>query len=184
LKLSDEEILAGCIKQQPAAQSALYQKYSAKLMAVCTRYAHTTFEAEDIFQDSFIKIFKNIGGYTGKGSLEGWVKHIVINTAINHFHSNKKHYYHDDPDNHFDLQNHDVDVLSEMTATEITALISQLAEGYRIIFNLFVVEGFNHAEIATMLNISEGTSKSQLSKAKQQLRKMITNLKHPHYVAG
>jgi len=182
LKLSEEEILEGCMKQKPAAQEALYKKYGARMMAVCMRYAHTTFEAEDIFQDGFVRIFKSIINFSRTGSLEGWMKQIMVNTAINHYHSNKKHYNNDEFDKHFDIHHHDADAISDISAEEITAMISQLADGYRIVFNLFVVEGYSHLEIADMLEISEGTSKSQLSKAKQLLRKMILNLKHPDYV--
>ena len=154
------------------------------MMAVCMRYAHTTFEAEDIFQDAFIRIFKSIANFTNSGSLEGWMKHTVVNTAINHYHANKKHYNHEDATHQYDLQSNDADVIADISAAEITALVAQLAEGYRMIFNLYVVEGYSHVEIAKILGISEGTSKSQLSKAKQQLRKLITNLKHPYYVPG
>lgn len=153
-------------------------------MAMCMRYAHTSFEAEDIFQEAFVKIFKNIGTFKNTGSLEGWMKHIVVNTAINHYHSNKKYNNNSDIADHYDITSQEQDVLADITVDELMTLISRLSEGYRLVFNMYVVEGYSHAEIAKILQINEGTSKSQLSKAKNILRNMITNLKHPDYVTG
>lgn len=181
LKLTEAEIIEGCLKQKPAAQEALYKLYSARLLAICTRYAHTSFEAEDIFQEAFIKVFKNIDQYKGQGSFEGWLKHIFVNTAINHFHKSKKHNNHQDPEDYADTVTSDTDIIGSISADELTAVISKLPEGYRMVFNLYVVEGFNHKEIADMLGISEGTSKSQYAKAKAYLKKLLTQLRYPHY---
>ena len=181
MKLTEAEIIEGCKKQKPAAQEALYKQYSSRLLAICSRYAHTTFEAEDIFQEAFIKVFKNIEQYKGQGSFEGWLRHIFVNTAINHYHKNKKHSNHQDPESYAETVTSDTDIIGNISADELTKVIAQLPDGYRIVFNLFVVEGFTHKEISEMLGINEGTSKSQLAKAKLHLKKLLTQLRYPHY---
>ncbi|MBT9146003.1 MAG: ECF RNA polymerase sigma factor SigW [candidate division WS2 bacterium] len=182
MKLSEKEIIAGCKEQKPLAQSALYQQYSSRLMAICARYAYTSFEAEDIFQDAFVKVFKNIEQYKGEGSFEGWLKHIFVNTAINHFHKNKKHYHQSDSAEFSENFITEEDAVSQMSAAELTQIISQLPDGYRMVFNLYVVDGYTHKEIGELLGISEGTSKSQLAKGKAILKKIITKQRDKQYV--
>lgn len=143
-------------------------------MAVCIRYTHSRFEAEDIFHEAFVKVFKYIHTWQG-GSFEGWMRRIFVNTAINHYHQNKKFFDH--VDSSFvetSLPSND-NVIGDLSNQELLELINQLPEGYRLVFNLHVVEGYNHNEIADMLNIAEGSSKSQLSKAKAYLKKLIEN---------
>lgn len=152
-------------------------------MAVCTRYAYTSFEAEDIFQEAFVKVFKNLGSYQGKGSFEGWVRYIFINTAINHYNKNKKHYYQADAEDQQEVSSQEADAMSRLTHQEMLDLVQKLPDGYRMVFNLYVIEGYNHREIAEMLGINEGTSKSQLSKAKALLKKSILNLLEQRHVA-
>lgn len=166
-----------------AHQEALYKRYASKMMAVCTRYAYTSFEAEDIFQEAFVKVFKNLGSYQGKGSFEGWVRYIFINTAINHYNKNKKHYYQADAEDQQEVSSQEADAMSRLTHQEMLDLVQKLPDGYRMVFNLYVIEGYNHREIAEMLGINEGTSKSQLSKAKALLKKSILNLLEQRHVA-
>lgn len=147
------------------------------MMAVCVRYAYTSFEAEDIFQDAFVKVFSRMDQYQGKGSFEGWLRHIFVNTAINHYTRNKKHYQQADVEEQLDITNSDVDAVGQMTHEELLELIRSLPEGYRVVFNLNVIEGYTHKEIAEMLGINEGTSKSQLSKAKSILQRKISKSK-------
>lgn len=143
------------------------------LMSVCMRYAQQTFEAEDILHQGFIKIFKYIHTFNGSGSFIGWMKRIVINAAIKHYSSNKKHYYHSQESEALQLAETEHDVFEKLTAEDLMKLINTLPEGYRMIFNLYVVEGYKHREISEMLNISEGTSKSQLAKAKAMLQRRL-----------
>jgi len=170
--MTEEEIIRGCIDRKASAQEKLYGIYSRRMMAVCLRYSRTRFDAEDIFHEAFVKVFNNIHLWSG-GSFEGWMRRIFINTAINHYHQNKK--YRDHIDSSFvenTLSSTD-NIISQLSNQELLELIAKLPDGYRMIFNLYVVEGYNHVEIAEMLNIAEGSSKSQLFKAKAHLKKMI-----------
>lgn len=142
------------------------------MMAVCLRYTRSRAEAEDIFHEAFIKVFKHIGTWQG-GSFEGWIRRIFVNTAINHFRQNRKYLDHVDASQaEFAMSSSD-NIIGELSNQELLDLIAGIPEGYRVVFNLYVVEGYNHTEIAEMLGIAEGSSKSQLSKAKNYLRKLI-----------
>lgn len=172
--MTELEIIEGCKQHKASAQEKLYSLYSRRMMAVCIRYTHSRFEAEDIFHEAFVKVFKYIHTWQG-GSFEGWMRRIFVNTAINHYHQNKKFFDH--VDSSFvetSLPSND-NVIGDLSNQELLELINQLPEGYRLVFNLHVVEGYNHNEIADMLNIAEGSSKSQLSKAKAYLKKLIEN---------
>ncbi len=172
-----EKVIFDCKRQKRKAQVLLYKQYSSQLLGVCMRYVADKSEAEDILQDAFLKIFNNIKEYNGKGHFEGWMRKIVVNTAITHFHKHKKHYYHDDID---DVE--DADVMYNITPEteydekELLKLLNKMPDGYRVIFNLYAVEGFKHKEIAEKLNIEENTSKSQYLRAKKWLVKEMSNL--------
>ncbi|MDJ1498714.1 sigma-70 family RNA polymerase sigma factor [Cytophagaceae bacterium DM2B3-1] len=169
---SEQEIIAGCQQQKPAFQEKLYQLYSRKMMAVCMRYTRSRFEAEDIFHEAFVRVFANIHTYNG-GSFEGWLRRIFVNTAINNYHKNRKYQDHLDYSLVEESSPAEDDIVSQISSQELLALINQLPEGYRLVFNLYVVEGFTHREIADMLQIAEGTSKSQLAKAKNYLKDLL-----------
>lgn len=182
--LPDVEIIEGCLRGKPAAQEMLYKKYSGLMMAICKRYAYTTFEAEDIFQEAFIRVFKSLDTYKGQGSFEGWMRQIFVNTALNHYHRNKKFYFHEETDDHhLEISDPNPDAIADLSAEDLTRLIASLPEGYRLVFNLYVIEGYSHKEISDLLNISEGTSKSQLFKAKAILKKLLQPYSNqPDYV--
>jgi RNA polymerase sigma-70 factor (ECF subfamily) len=173
--LSDEQIIEGCKRNEPACFESLYRRYAARLMSLALRYANTTFEAEDILQEAFIRIFQTIGSYTHRGSFEGWLKRIVAHTAINHYHKHKKHFVggpdegNSEPDGDAGLGG----VVDQLSAEELIHIIQSLPDGYRMVFNLYEMEGFTHREIAGMLGIAESSSKSQLTRAKQLLRKLL-----------
>jgi RNA polymerase sigma-70 factor (ECF subfamily) len=170
--MTEQEIIQGCIENKASAQEKLYALYSRRMMAICLRYTRSRAEAEDIFHEAFIKVFKNIHTWQG-GSFEGWMRRIFVNTAINHFHQNKKYFDHVDAAYAESMLSSTENVISQLSNQELLEIIDRLPDGYKIIFNLHVVEGYNHAEIAQMLNIAEGSSKSQLSKAKAYLKKLI-----------
>ncbi|MBN1597877.1 MAG: sigma-70 family RNA polymerase sigma factor [Bacteroidales bacterium] len=159
------------------AQVALYEHYAPSLLAVCSRYVADKSEAEDILQESFLKIFKNIKEYSGKGHFENWMKKIVVNTAITHFNREKKHYYHDEIENvqDFELQ-YTLSPDKEFDAFELQKLLKKMPEGYRVIFNLYAVEGYKHKEIAQKLNIEESTSKTQYLRAKNWIIREMKKL--------
>lgn len=144
-------------------------------MTVCRRYAGDPTEAEDMLQESFIRIFSNIAQYRFDGSLEGWIRRIVINTALRILQKKKLRF--SDIDEELDLQQSmTVDAFTALSAEELLKLISGLPDGYRIVFNLYVLEGYDHNEIATMLDINASTSRSQLAKARKVLQTQIENL--------
>ncbi len=145
-------------------------------MAVCRRYVRNRMEADDIFQESFIKIFEKIGTLRDVSLADAWVKQIVIRTAINHYEANLKYYKMESADNLKYTQTDDWSILNKLSTDSLFKLIQELPDGYRVIFNLYVIDGFTHPEIAEMLNINEGTSKSQLSKARDYLKKQLQKL--------
>ncbi len=170
--MTENEIIQECLKNKASAQEKLYALYSRRMMAICLRYTRSRFEAEDIFHEAFVKVFKSIHTWKG-GSFEGWMRRIFVNTAINHFHQNRKYFDHVDSSYAEVKLSSSDNVISDMSNQELLDTINRLPEGYKMIFNLHVVEGYNHNEIAEMLNIAEGSSKSQLSKAKTYLKKLI-----------
>ncbi len=175
---SEQDILAGCLKGKQQAQRKLYEKYSRLLLGVCNRYAVSLEEAEDILQEGFVKIFLNIKEFKGEGSLLAWMRRIMINTAITHFHKTRKHRYHDDlsevQETRFEEKGwSEVDFSRE----ELYKVIHQMPDGYRMVFNLYAVEGYKHREIAEILGIDENTSKSQYSRARTWLQQRLNRIR-------
>ncbi len=172
--LNIEKIIEGCKNNNQIAQKKLYDVYSHIFFGLCIRYASDNAEAEDILQEGFIKIFTKISKYSGKGSFEGWMKRIIINIAITTYHKNKKHnqLYNIDTINERNIYTNEPERES-FSKDELLQAVRSLPKGYRIVFNLFAIEGYKHKEIANILNISINTSKSQYSRAKKLLRKKL-----------
>jgi RNA polymerase sigma factor (sigma-70 family) len=178
--ISDEQIINGCKKGKRHAFNMLYKKYAAIMLGVCLRYSRNKVEAEDILQEGFIKVFKKIGSFEGRGKFQNWLKRIMVNTAINHYKANKKFYQNEEfePTNkehaESDFQTDEsFQNTFNFTADELMEMINTLPDGYRMVFNLYVFEGFSHQEISDIMEIGTGTSKSQLSKARKYLRKKV-----------
>lgn len=172
-----EDIIAGCKKGNPKHQEELYKRFAGKMMAVCKRYVRTDFEAEDVFQDAFLKVFMSLNSFSNAVPFEAWLRRIVVNTAINHYHKTKKErFFNSTSDENLPEIAIDDDYIDVLSAEEISKMIQLLPDGYRLVFNLYVVEGYTHQEISEILNISPGTSKSQLFKAKQILKSKIVAL--------
>ena len=170
--IDETDLIKGCIDGDRRMQEALYNRFSPRMYAVCLRYAGNAEEAEDILQEGFIKIFKKLDTFRSEGSFEGWIRRIFVNTAIEHF--RRKRYLQTVSEKEENtIEGKDISVLDKMAAKDIMALIKELSPGYRTVFNMYVVEGYTHKEIADMLNISEGTSKSQLSRAKVILQGLV-----------
>lgn len=164
-----------CTLQNRRAQEQIYNYFSKKMYAVCLRYAHTTVEAEDILQNAFVKIFTKHQLYDKTGALDGWIKRIVINTAIETFRKNKGKYTESIED--WESTQKISSLSADQTEyKDLLALIQRLPLGYRTIFNLYAIEGYSHREIADLLDISEGTSKSQLSRARQWLQSYLNKV--------
>ena len=176
----EEKLVRGCVKGKARAQEQLYHKYYRTMFGVCLRYCKDRDVAEDVLQDGFIKVFKHIGKYRGAGSLEGWIRRIMVNTALEHHRKAARFFALTDLD---EAMSEDAghDVVAQMGEEEILGLIQELPDGYRTIFNLFAIEGYSHREIAAQLNISEGTSKSQFARARKQLQEKVLALQGDSY---
>jgi len=174
--MSEKELIIGCQQNDSKSQTAFYHKYKGRLMGVCRRYARNTAEAEDILQEAFIKIFKNIAEIRNPEAILAWLRKIVTNTAINYYRT--KTIYQQTTD--YEVITHSNDeywqLMAHLSTEEITRLINALPDGYRMVFNLYVIDGYDHAEIAQMLDISENTSRSQLFKAREVLKKKLKEL--------
>lgn len=162
-------LIVACQKNDSKSQEQLYHLYSRLVMGICLRYTKSKYDAEDVLQEIFIKIFQNIQQYRNEGSFEGWVRRISVNTCLKKIQKDKVIYQEEINDN-LPEKSIDENALEKMAVNELVAIINLLPLGYKTVFNLFVVEGFSHKEIAETLNISEGTSKSQFFYAKKMLK--------------
>lgn len=170
----ENEIIQGCMKGERKFQQMLYNSLSTKMFSVCLRYASEYNTAQDLLQEGFVKVFRNIEKFRGEGSFEGWVRRIFVNTAIEHYRKQVNMYaLHDSGTNAYQDYNHNA--LETLKYEDILKMIQRLSDGYRTVFNLYVIEGYSHKEIGELLGISEGTSKSQLARARYLLQKMITD---------
>ena len=164
-KQIDEKIVQACLKGDLKAQHAFYTFFSSSMFAVCLRYSNTREDAKDILQDGFIKVFAKLSQYSGKGSLEGWLKRVFVNTALEHYRVNKVYQAQSDVMEALQVST-EANAIGHLTEQEILLVMQQMAPGFRTILNMYAIEGYTHAEIAEVLGISEGTSKSQLSRAR------------------
>ncbi len=167
---SEERLIEGCCKGDKLAQRNLYEIYSRKMFGVCLRYCNNREEAEEVLQEGLLKVFNKIGDFKKEGPLESWIKKIIINTALDLYRRNKNRQLETEWQENI---NESVEPLIELKAKELLQIIQTLPIGFRTVFNLYAIEGYNHAEIGNLLSISEGTSKSQYSRARQHLIKLI-----------
>ena len=171
-----QDVIKSCIAGRRASQELLYQYFAPRMFGICLRYGHDYPTAEDLLQEGFIKVFNKLDRYRYEGSFEGWMKRIFINTAIEHYRksSNRKFFVEIGEATDLTLKSVAVDNLATQ---DLLKVVQKLPDGYRTVFNLYAIEGFNHKEIGKMLGISEGTSKSQLARARATLQKNIKSLK-------
>ncbi|MEQ8625188.1 MAG: RNA polymerase sigma factor [Vicingaceae bacterium] len=174
--MSDEEMLKGCKANNAAAQKYLFDRYARIMTGVCMRYADSYAEAQDIVQDGFIKVFKKIGTFSGTGSLEGWIRRIMVNTALDYLRSIKNERFNVSVDDVDYLLKEKQKIVSSMQAEDLLAVVRTLPTGYRTVFNMYAVEGYSHKEIGELLEISENTSKSQYSRARTLLQKKLEKI--------
>lgn len=178
--ISNNRIIDGCKAGRQGAFRELYDKYASPMLGVCYRYSKNRDDAEDILQEGFIKVFQKINNYKGTGSFEGWLRRIMVNTAINHYKANLKYAFQeefsDNTKNMRSVNNESESLFIEESVSkkEIMSIVQNLPDGYRMVFNMYTLDGMTHKEIAQDLGVSENTSKSQLSKAKRTLRLLIT----------
>lgn len=161
-----------CLKGKARAQHALYQRFSGKMYGVCYRYAKNAEDAKDILQEAFIRVFNHLKDFKHDGSFEGWIRRITVNCAIRHYEKNLRKLDSDDWEQHPEASVGE-SVLDELSAEEIVKVINTLPDGYRIVFNMYAIEGFSHKEIAQQLNIGESASRSQLTRARSQLAGLL-----------
>ena len=166
------DIIQGCVSGKTEAQEALYKKYSGKLFGISLRYTKDYSAAEDVLHEAFIKILNHIASFKGTGSFEGWMRRIVINTALERFRKQFQMYSISDVSEEEDSlkYNH---ILTDIAAKDLLKLIQDLPTAYKMVFNLYAIDGYTHKEIGEILNISEGTSKSNLSRARKLLQSKI-----------
>ncbi len=171
---SDQELVSGVLRGSPAHQSALYQQYSVQMFRVLLRFARDQAEAEDMLQDGFIRVYRDLKQFRGDGALGGWMRRIMINTALSHLRK-QRNFIHDVPDfGVYESKLHtEENFASNMDAETLLTYIHQLPPGYRAVFNLYAIDGFTHEEIAEKMGITIGTSKSQLFKAREYLKRIL-----------
>lgn len=169
------QLLTGCQKGDRKMQELLYKQTAGKMMAVCLRYAKDRMEAEDVLQMGFIKIFKKINDFKGEGSFEGWMRKIMVNSAIESYRKNRRSLNVVEMDEAYEQPATGFD-FSRLGMQDLLKIIQKLADGYRMVFNMYAIEGYSHKEIGEILGISEGASKSQLSRARTILKEEIIKM--------
>ena len=173
--LSEYELIKGCIEHNPQTQRMLFEQYAGKFMTVCLRYAIDQMEAEDMLQEGFVRIFNNLHQFKFEGSFEGWMRRIVVNVCLKHLQKRKIQF------KEIEIEGNNEPTINpyaynNLGAEELMKLINQLPDGYRTVFNLSVIEGYSHDEIAVLLGIQASTSRSQLVKARRLLQEQIIQL--------
>ena len=174
--MTEDELIKACIEKNNRAQKTLFDEFSPRLLGVCLRYAQNRDEAQDMLQDGFIKIFQKLEAYSGTGSFGGWMHRTMVNTCLDSIRKNSKYKYSVEIEKADYLVHDEATALSNIRTKELLVLIQQLPDGYRVVFNMFAIEGYGHKEIAEKLNITENTSKSQFRKARLKLQKAIIEL--------
>lgn len=171
--MTDEELVKACILKVQTAQKQLFERFSRKMMGICLRYASRSEEAEDMLQNGFIRVFEKIETFRGTGSLEGWIRKIVVNESLTWLRKNKAMKMNIDIEDAKYMVPGNSHVSESMNEKDLLRIIQQLPVGFRTVFNMYAIEGYSHKEIADLLGISEGTSKSQYSRAKVHLQNML-----------
>jgi RNA polymerase sigma factor (sigma-70 family) len=176
--ITEQELIDACIDNDPSAQKILFERYATKMLGICSRYCQNIEDARDALHEGFIKVYRLLHKFKGNSTLETWMTRLMINTSIDHYKKSMKFvHYESSEDVHAlnDDQSYSMEIDEEkkVDADELNNIIQMLPDGYRMVFNLYAVEGYTHKEIAKELNISEGTSKSQLARARMQLQKLL-----------
>jgi RNA polymerase sigma-70 factor (ECF subfamily) len=173
-KISEQHLIAGCIQGDKKMQEQFYRTFAPRMFSICLRYANDYYQAEDMMQEGFIRAFSNLHKFRNEGSFEGWMKRIFVNTAIEGYRKNQV------TNNMLEVGEMKNDLVQQddfhhLSADDLIKMVQRLSPGYRTVFNLYAIEGYSHQEIAEMLGINIGTSKSQLARARYLLQKMVLN---------
>ena len=169
---SEIDLINGCINRDPEMQKLLYDRFSSKMYGVCLRYIENPEDANDVMQEGFIKVYKNLSKFRGEGSFEGWIRRIFIHTSIEHYRKKVKLFNVTEVAENT-IEDDNLSALDSLAVKDILSIVNELTPGYKAVFNMHVIEGYSHKEIAQILGITEGTSKSQLARAKGVLKKII-----------
>jgi RNA polymerase sigma factor (sigma-70 family) len=172
-KITEQQLISGCLKGKLDFQRELYNRYSGKMLAICRRYSRNYDDSKDILQDSFLKIFNNLSDFRNEGSLEGWIRKTVVHTALNYYRKTSFKNEKSGLEKHQGSTDIEPGAYESLNAQDIIDAISTLPDGYRMVFNLYAIEGYSHKEIAEMLDIDESTSRSQLFKARNTLKAIL-----------
>ena len=175
---TEADLIDGCLRGRQLAQKQLYERYAGKMMALCLRYAQTTFEAEDVLQEGFLTVFRTLASFRRECPLEFWIRRIMINAALRQHRRNASLVAVSDGDYPETLSSEEF-TLSNFNFQELLEMVQELAPRYRMVFNLYAIEGYNHKEIGELMSISEGTSKSQYSRARVILQTKLERLGTP-----
>lgn len=170
--MSDGDLIRGCLSGDNRMQEQLYNRFAPKMYAVCLRYSNNADDAQDLLQEGFIKIFKNLDRFRAEGSFEGWVRRVFVNTSIEHY-RRKVNLTSTSEREETLIEDSSFNALDKLAEKDIIKLVQDLSPGYRAVFNMYAIEGYSHKEIGGILGISEGTSKSQLARAKGILQKKV-----------
>jgi RNA polymerase sigma factor (sigma-70 family) len=171
--MTDEQLLEAILRQDAKAQRLLYERFARKMFGVCLRYTRNREEAEDYLQDGFLKVFQKLSSFKNEGSLEGWIRRVIVNTCLGNIRQQKLQW------NDLGEANEPMEAavaIDKLQTTDLLELIRQLPPGFRTVFNLYAIEGYSHKEIAELLNITEGTSKSQFARARASLADKLSDL--------
>lgn len=174
--MDEQQLIESCKKGNRLAQKELYETYSRKMMGVCLRYVGDRETAQDILQDGFVKVFTSLDLYSGTGSFEGWLRKIFVNFALEYLRKKDALREATDLEHIAEIAEPDSSVISHMTASELMQVVNELPAGFRTVFNMFAIEGYSHKEIGEMLHITESTSRSQFTRAKQLLQRKIKEM--------
>ena len=180
-KYTTEELIKRCRANERKAQELLYKQFASKMLGVCFRYATDKMEAEDMLQNGFIKVFQKIADYRGDGSFEGWIRRIMVHSAIEYYRKHHKMMQLAELDEANTASCANPLASAKLEVKYLLALIQQLPPGYRMVFNLYAIEGYSHKEIAAIMGITEGASKSQLSRARTVLKDQINKEETKRY---
>lgn len=178
--LTESDLIKGCVAGDRRLQELLYQRFAPKMYAVCLRYAGNADDAQDLLQEGFIKVYRNLEKFRREGSFEGWMRRVFVNTAIEHYRRKVTLNTIGEKEER-SIEDGSWNILDQLAERDIIALVQELSPGYRSVFNMYVIEGYSHKEIGDILEISEGTSKSQLARAKAILQKKVQEFLDSQY---
>lgn len=174
--MEEKALVKKCVKGDPKAQRMLFDKFAPKMLGVCIRYTKNVEQAQDVLQDGFVKVFTKLDHFKGGGSLEGWIRRIMVNTALDEIRKNLKFQNNVDVDEVGYKVDDNAYIIEGLQEEYLLGLINEMPEGYKMVFNMFAIEGYSHKEIADTLEISENTSKSQYSRARAYLKAKLEEL--------